>query len=63
MTTPRTFVGAVVRREHEILLVRQSPGHDLEGQWTVPWGRTEEGETPAEAAVRESWEEGGVKAR
>jgi ADP-ribose pyrophosphatase YjhB (NUDIX family) len=55
------FVGAVVRHEDRILLVRQSAGHPLEGQWTVPWGRIEAGESPSAAAIRETWEEGGVR--
>jgi ADP-ribose pyrophosphatase YjhB (NUDIX family) len=57
------FVGAVVRRSDEILLVRQSPGHPLEGEWTVPWGRAETGEAPVSAALRETHEEGGVRAK
>lgn len=61
---PETFlyVGAIVRFEQRILLVRQSPGHPLEGQWTVPWGKVEPGESPAAAAIREIKEEGGVEA-
>jgi ADP-ribose pyrophosphatase YjhB (NUDIX family) len=54
------FVGAVVQREQEILLVRQSVGHPLEGQWTIPWGRVEPDESPMSAALREVLEEGGV---
>jgi ADP-ribose pyrophosphatase YjhB (NUDIX family) len=56
------FAGAVVRCEERILFVRQSPGHPLEGQWTVPWGKVHPGESPAAAAVRETLEEGGVEA-
>jgi phosphatase NudJ len=29
----------------------------------VPWGRIEDGESPAAAAIRETYEEGGVRAR
>ena len=54
------FVGTVVRRGEEILLVRQASGHPLQGQWTVPWGCVEDGESPLEAAVRETREESGV---
>lgn len=63
-TTPAStfYVGAVVLRNDRLLLVRQSVGHPLEGQWTIPWGRVEQGESPAVAAVRETWEEGGVRA-
>jgi ADP-ribose pyrophosphatase YjhB (NUDIX family) len=62
--TPQTIVciAAVVRNADRILLVRQAPGHSLQGQWTVPWGRLELGESPAAAALRETWEEGGIRA-
>ena len=56
-------VGAVVRRSDEVLLVRQSPGHSLEGQWTIPWGQIERGESPSAAVLREVREEAGVAAR
>ena len=55
-------VGAVVLAGNRVLLVRQSPGHSLAGQWTIPWGRLEAGESPMAAAVRETREEGGVEA-
>ena len=61
---PRTVVcvSAVVRRGDRILLVRQSEGHPLAGQWTVPWGHLEDGEAPAAAVRREVREEGGIEA-
>ena len=52
----------MVKQNDGILFVRQSPGHDLAGQWTIPWGKVEPGELPSVAAIRESWEEGGVNA-
>jgi ADP-ribose pyrophosphatase YjhB (NUDIX family) len=55
-------VGAVVRRDGAILLVRQSKGHSLEGQWTIPWGRLERGESPSLAVLREVSEEAGITA-
>ncbi len=55
-------VGAVVTHDDRILLVRQAPGHSLAGQWTIPWGRLENGESPAAAAIRETREEAGVDA-
>jgi ADP-ribose pyrophosphatase YjhB (NUDIX family) len=60
--TTKVYVGAVVMQDDRILLVRQSPGHPLERQWTVPWGSLVDGESPADAVVREIWEEGGVNA-
>lgn len=55
-------VGAVVRRDGKLLAIRQAKGHPLEGQWTIPWGRLEEGESPAAAAIRETSEEAGIVA-
>ena len=56
-------IGAVVRRADEILLVRQSAGHALAGQWTIPWGRVEQGESPTAAVLREIKEEAGITAQ
>ena len=53
-------VGAVVLDEGSILFVCQSKGHDLEGQWTIPWGRVQSGESPSSAAIRETREEAGI---
>jgi ADP-ribose pyrophosphatase YjhB (NUDIX family) len=62
MARTQLYVGAVVRRGGEVLLVRQSPGHSLAGQWTIPWGYVDAGESPMTAALREVVEEGGVEA-
>jgi len=76
MPTP-PFI-AKLRRQigHELLLVptivviaRTPDGsvllvHDRDaGQWTLPGGIVEPGELPADAAVREVWEEAGVRVR
>lgn len=60
--TPKSIicVGAIVTKGESVLAVRQAVGHSLEGQWTIPWGRLEEGESPSVAAVREVKEESGV---
>ena len=51
--------GAVVRDGDRVLLVQR--GHDPEaGRWTLPGGRVEPGETPAQAAAREVTEETGL---
>lgn len=50
-------VGVVVLDDAaRMLLVRHAEGND----WTTPGGMVEPGETPADAAVRETWEETGL---
>ena len=53
-------VGAIVRRADELLLVRR--GHEpAAGEWSVPGGRVEPGESLMEAVVRELLEETGLR--
>jgi 8-oxo-dGTP diphosphatase len=53
-------VGAVVVEGTQLLLIRRgSP--PAKGRWSVPGGRVEEGETLAEAVVREVAEETGLE--
>lgn len=56
-----TVVGAnVIERDGRIILVKEGkPGVD--GQWNLPAGRTEAGETPADCARREAREEVGLE--
>lgn len=50
-------VSALVRdMEGRLLLVRQRDG----GVWSTPGGSVEPGESPADAVVRETWEEAGL---
>lgn len=53
-------VGAVVLRGNDLLMVRRGHGPGS-GQWSVPGGRVERGETLAEAVVRELEEETGLE--
>jgi len=55
-------VGAVVLQNEKVLFIHQAPGQSLEGQWSIPWGFIEADETPDDAALRETLEEGGVTA-
>lgn len=53
-------VGVVVmRNEKEILLLKRSGSHG-EGQWSLPGGHLEFGESPIDAAIRELEEETGI---
>ncbi len=56
---PETSVGAVVVRDGRILLIRRGRG-PAQGQWSVPGGRVEFGETLQEAVIREVAEETGL---
>jgi 8-oxo-dGTP pyrophosphatase MutT (NUDIX family) len=43
--------------EGRVLLLRRTAEGDHEGEWAIPGGKIEEGESAAKAAVREVWEE------
>jgi 8-oxo-dGTP diphosphatase len=58
---PEVCVGAVVVVDDELLLIRRGHGPGA-GEWSVPGGRVEPGETLAEAVVREVAEETGLEA-
>ena len=56
-------VGTVVLQGERALFVRQAEGHSLAGQWSIPWGIVDPQESPEEAALRETCEEGGITAQ
>lgn len=56
---PKVGVGAVIWRAGEVLLVRRGKA-PLAGQWSLPGGAQERGETLIEALLREVQEETGV---
>jgi ADP-ribose pyrophosphatase YjhB (NUDIX family) len=55
--SPVLCVEAVVIRENKILLIQRQDDH----LWAVPGGLAEVGESPAQAAERELWEETGLR--
>ncbi|WP_348761064.1 NUDIX hydrolase [uncultured Salinisphaera sp.] len=58
---PRNVVGTIIENDGAILLCRRAIEPRL-GFWTLPAGFLELGETAAEGAARETWEESGIVA-
>lgn len=61
-TNPKSAVGIVLYR-NKILLGLSTAKDDRWNRWCFPGGHIEKGETPEEAAVREVYEETGVKCK
>ena len=57
--TPKVDVRGAVFHEGRVLLVRERSDR----KWSLPGGFADVTESPAEAVVREVWEEAGVRAR
>ena len=57
--TPKIDVRLALFRDDELLLVRER----VDGRWSMPGGFVDVGDTPSDAAVRETAEEAGVVAR
>lgn len=62
MNKPEIGIGAVVFRGDDVLMIRRGKP-PRKGDWAIPGGRQELGETVAEGARREVQEETGVTCR
>ena len=61
ISTPTHCVGVVCMKGDSVLLIQRGTA-PRKGEWSIPGGRIEDGETEAEAALRELGEETGVTA-
>ena len=57
--SPQVGVGAIVFQQNRVLLVKRNKAPNA-GQWAIPGGRVELGETLQQAAEREILEETGI---
>jgi 8-oxo-dGTP diphosphatase len=57
----RVVVGAAIVRDGRVLAARRSAPPELAGCWEFPGGKVQDGETDADALVRECREELGVE--
>lgn len=55
--TPKVDIRGVVFHEGKILMVREK----IDGKWTLPGGWADVGYSPFEIAIKEVWEEAGIK--
>lgn len=60
MPGPGVGVGAIAIENEQLLMIRRGHG-PAAGEWAIPGGRVEPGETVAEAVVRELQEETGLE--
>jgi len=60
--TPTDCVGVICFRGDEVLIIQRGTP-PRKGEWSIPGGRIEAGEREEAAALRELFEETGVKAR
>ena len=59
--TPIRAAGIMYVSGNSVLLMKRAAKGDQEGTWAFPGGKIEDGETPEQAAIRESYEETGLK--
>lgn len=62
MKTLHIAAGIIRDPAAAIFITRRKPGVYMAGKWEFPGGKLEAGETPADALVRELWEETDIQA-
>ncbi|MDQ3043598.1 MAG: NUDIX hydrolase [Chloroflexota bacterium] len=60
---PKLAVAVIIEREGKLLMGRRREGARSAGRWSFPAGFVERGERVEDAAVREVWEEVGLRVR
>jgi 8-oxo-dGTP pyrophosphatase MutT (NUDIX family) len=55
------IAGCFVEHDGKILLIKRANGKHQNSKWSVPGGKMEKGETEIQGAIRETFEETGVK--
>lgn len=57
--TPKVDVRSAVVKDNKLLMVKES----TDGKWSIPGGWADVGDTPAEVAIRETYEESGFEVK
>lgn len=53
----KRYSGIIVKSNNKVLLCKRNNEGSLPGEWSIPGGKLEGGETPLDGAVREFYEE------
>ena len=59
----KRYAGILVKCGDEVLLCKRNNNGDLPGQWSIPCGHLNEGESPKEGSMREFHEETNLTAK
>ena len=58
--TAKVSVNCIIVKNNKLLLVQQNRPKEVDGKWSIPGGKVDEGETFKEAVIREIKEETGL---
>lgn len=57
----KRYAGVLVKSKDKVLLCKRSAQAAMSGEWSMPSGKINEGETPIDGAAREFFEETNIK--